>query len=46
MKKLVKNNEKMPAYIGSDCFNPSYIQGLAKEIESDTEVTAEPGSAP
>ena len=39
MKKLVKNNEKMPAYIGSDCFDPSYKQGDEKGSESDEDTT-------
>ena len=45
MKKLVKNNEKMPAYIGSDCFDPTFLD---KDVDtSDTEeMTVEPGSAP
>ena len=39
MKKLVKNNEKMPAYIGSDGFDPSYKQGDEKGSDSDEENT-------
>ena len=44
MKKLVKNNEKMPAYIASDCFDPTFIEKLSFKdgIDVETESMSPP----
>lgn len=36
MKKIVKNNEKAPAYIGGDCFDPAFIEKPEKGEEFET----------
>ena len=44
MKKLVKNNEKVTTYIGSDNFDPANIIKLIEKDanDSDTEIMSSP----
>jgi hypothetical protein len=36
MKKLIKNGELIPSFIGDDNFNPKLIEKLYKKFDEDT----------
>ena len=39
MKKCVKNNIKISSYVGSDHFDPAYIEGRVPKSDSDDDDT-------